>query len=38
MKVLDGICPYRGGNDILWQITRLSNRAKHRFLVVIGQA
>ena len=38
MKVLDGICPYRGGNDALWRITRLNNRAKHRFLGLIGLA
>ncbi len=33
---IHAIKPYRGGNDVLWQIHELNNRDKHRLLLTAG--
>jgi hypothetical protein len=33
VKRIDAIKPYKGGNDLLWQIGKLNNVDKHRLLV-----
>ena len=38
IAALDATKPYRGGNDVLWQIHRLNNIDKHRFLITLGSA
>ncbi len=38
VAAIDSIKPYRGGNDVLWQIHRLNNIDKHRFLITVGSA
>lgn len=32
----DALKPYRGGNDLLWQLARLNNIEKHRLLLTVG--
>jgi hypothetical protein len=36
VSAINSIKPYRGGNDVLWQIHRLNNIDKHRFLITVG--
>ncbi len=38
IAAIDATKPYRGGNDVLWQIHRLNNIDKHRFLITLGSA
>src|SRR6266480_3756160 len=38
VSAINSIRPYRGGNDVLWQIHRLNNIDKHRFLITVGSA
>jgi hypothetical protein len=35
---IDGIAPYKGGNDALWQLHRLDIIDKHRLLLTVGSA
>jgi hypothetical protein len=35
---MDGIKPYKGGNDDLWRLHKLNNIHKHRLLVTVGSA
>jgi hypothetical protein len=37
-KAIDAINPYKGGNDLLWQLHKLNNVDKHRTLVIAGSA
>lgn len=30
--------PYKGGNDVLWQLHKLNNIDKHRFVVTVGSS
>lgn len=34
--LIDSFLPYKGGNDVLWQIHKLNNIDKHRLLVTVG--
>lgn len=36
--LIDKIKPYKGGNDILWQLHELNNIDKHRLLVTVGSS
>ena len=36
--LIDSFNPYKGGNDVLWQIHRLNNIDKHRLLVTVGSS
>ncbi len=38
LAAIDSIQPYRGGNDILWQLDKLNNIDKHRLLIAVGSA
>lgn len=38
IRAVDAIRPYRGGNDLLWQLSRLNNIDKHRLLLTVGSA
>lgn len=38
IAAIDGTQPYQGGNNVLWQIHRLNNIDKHRFLIAVGSA
>ena len=38
IKAIDGIKPYKGGNDLLWRLYKLNNIDKHRLLVTVGSA
>lgn len=38
IAAIDSTKPYRGGNDVLWQLHRLNNIDKHRFLITVGSA
>jgi hypothetical protein len=38
IAAIDATRPYLGGNKILWQIHRLNNIDKHRFLIAVGSA
>jgi hypothetical protein len=33
VKRIDALKPYKGGNDLLWQLSRLNNVDKHRLLL-----
>src|SRR5260370_33318994 len=35
IKRIDIIKPYKGGNDLLWQLHELNNLAKHRLLLTV---
>jgi hypothetical protein len=35
---LDGIKPYKGGNDLFWKLRELNNRDKHRLLLPTASA
>lgn len=35
-KWIDSLSPYKGGNDVLWQIHKLNNIDKHRLLIAAG--
>jgi hypothetical protein len=35
---IESLTPYKGGNDLLWQINELNNIDKHRILLVTGSA
>ena len=35
---IDDSKPYKGGNDILWQIAELNNIDKHRLLITVGSS
>jgi len=36
IDVIDGLKPYKGGNDILWRLHKLNIVDKHRLLVTVG--
>lgn len=38
VATLDGLCPYKGGNDGLWRLHKLNNIDKHRVLITAGSA
>ena len=38
IATLDGLMPYRGGNDSLWCLNKLNNIDKHRVLLTAGSA
>lgn len=38
IKAINALKPYKGGNDLLWNLHRLSNIDKHRMLVTTGAA
>jgi hypothetical protein len=38
IKAIDGIKPYKGGNDTLWRLHKLNNVDKHRMLITVGSA
>lgn len=38
ITAVDGIRPYKGGNDRLWQLQKLNNVDKHRLLIMVGSA
>jgi len=33
---IDVLKPYKGGNDLLWSLSRLNNIEKHRLLIAVG--
>jgi hypothetical protein len=33
---IDALKPYKGGNDLFWQLSRLNNVDKHRLLLAVG--
>jgi hypothetical protein len=33
---IDGLHPYKGGNEVLWRIHQLDNVDKHRFIFTVG--
>ena len=33
---IDGLAPFKGGNDVLWMLSRLNNVEKHRLLLTVG--
>src|SRR5215467_5532663 len=33
VKLMDALKPYKGGNDVLWHLSRLNNIDKHRLLI-----
>ena len=35
---IDGLKPYKGGNDSLWRLYKLNNVDKHRLLITVGSA
>lgn len=38
IKAINALKPYKGGNDLLWSLHRLSNIDKHRMLITTGAA
>lgn len=38
IATLDGLKPYKGGNDELWRLHKLNNVDKHRVLITAGSA
>jgi hypothetical protein len=36
ITAIDGLKPYKGGNDQLWQMNQLNRIGKHRFIVMAG--
>lgn len=38
LQIIDALKPYRGGNDALWQLHKLSIVDKHRTLLLVGSA
>jgi hypothetical protein len=38
ITAIDTVKPYKGGNDNLWQLHKLNNIDKHRFLITVGSA
>jgi hypothetical protein len=38
IKAIDGIKPYKDGNDTLWRLHKLNNVDKHRLLITVGSA
>lgn len=38
VKAIDVIRPYKGGNDVIWQLHKLCNVDKHRLLITVGSA
>lgn len=38
IATIDGLNPYRGGNDELWRLHKLNNVDKHRVLITAGSA
>jgi len=38
ISVINALKPYKGGNDLLWTLHRLSNIDKHRMLITAGTA
>lgn len=38
IKAIDSLKPYKGGNDLLWQIDKLNIVDKHRLLLTVGSA
>ncbi len=38
VKAIDATKPYKGGNDTLWRLHKLSKIDKHRFLITVGSA
>jgi hypothetical protein len=36
MAAIDGLSPYKGGNDPIWLLYRLNNIEKHRLLLTVG--
>ncbi|MEO6924137.1 MAG: hypothetical protein ABI142_09955 [Bryocella sp.] len=38
IAAVDAVTPYRGGNDLLWQLHKLNNVDKHRVLLTSGSA
>ena len=38
LNLIDKAKPYKGGNDILWEIHELNNIDKHRLLVTVGSS
>lgn len=37
-EAIDGVQPYKGGNDVLWQLHKLNLIDKHRTLITAGSA
>src|SRR5438132_5583994 len=35
---IDALRPYKGGNDVLWQLHELNNVDKHRLILTVGSA
>jgi len=38
LKIIDALKPYRGGDDVLWKLHKLSIVDKHRTILVVGSA
>lgn len=38
IEAINALKPYKGGNDLLWQIHKLNNIDKHRMLIAVGAA
>jgi hypothetical protein len=36
IKLIDGLKPYKGGNDVLWRLQEMNNIDKHRRLISVG--
>jgi hypothetical protein len=36
IKAIDSVKPYKGGNDVLWQLHRLNIVDKHRLMLTVG--
>ena len=38
VAAIDALKPYKGGNDVLWQLHELNNVDKHRLILTVGSA
>lgn len=38
IAAVDALAPYKGGNDLLWKLSKLNNVDKHRSLLTAGSA
>ena len=38
IRAIDTIKPYKGGNNLLWSLSKLNNIDKHRLIIKIGRA
>jgi hypothetical protein len=38
VAAIDALRPYKGGNDVLWQLHELNNVDKHRLILTVGSA